>query len=339
MKERGIQLTIARKTFPALRATSMRDFLNVLKELNVYRGDWHNKSDNIFNYPPTGSEVDFISLDDPTKVRSRRRKYLWLNEGNEFNLEDYRQLSMRTSGQIFMDYNPSHQFHWIYDKLEPKKDCIIMRSSYKDNPFLAREIVKEIEGYKDVDQNYWRIYGLGLRGIAESLIFTHWKYCDELPKSFDKMSYGIDFAFNKPTAIVKVVEKDDVYYWDEILYQSHLKDPELIAKMKEAGIKEGDDIFPDPEDPKTIDELRTAGFNMLESDNSVLPGIKCIKSKKLYITKRSVNIAKEARGYSWKTKNEILLDEPVKENDHLMDAGRYAQYSMAKAGGYGLEWL
>jgi len=317
----------------------MKDFLNVLKGLGAYKEDYHNKSDHTYKWPRTGTNIDFISVDMPTKVRSRRRDYLWLNEANEFTLEDWRQLSMRTSGQIFLDYNPSHQFHWIYDELEPRKDCLIIRSSYKDNPFLSREIVKEIEGYKGADKNYWRIYGLGLRGVAQTLIFTHWQYCDELPKNFDRMGHGIDFAFNKPTAITKVVEKDNNYYWDEILYQSHLKDPELIEKMKEAGIGEYDEMYPDPEDPKTIDELRTAGFNMLESDNSVLPGIKFIKSKKLYITKRSVNLIKELRSYSWKTKNEKILDEPVKENDHLIDAGRYAQYTMGKSGGVGLEWL
>lgn len=317
----------------------MRDFFNVLKGLGIYKEEWHNKSELTYRYAPTGSEVDFVSVDDPSKIRSRRRNYLWMNEANEFNLEDWRQLSIRSSGQMFLDYNPSHQFHWIYDEVEPRKDCILIRSNYTDNPFLSPEIVKEIEGYKGVDKNYWRVYGLGLRGVAESLIFTHWEYCDKLPKEFDKMAYGIDFAFNKPTAIVKVVEKDNNYYWDEILYQSHLKDPELIAKMKEAGITENDEIYPDPSEPKTISELKDAGFNVLESDNSVLPGIKYIKSKKLFITKRSINIAKEARSYSWKTKNDQLLDEPVKENDHLMDGGRYAEYSMAKAGGYGLEWL
>ena len=339
IKERNIQLTIARKTFPALRATAMRDFFNVLKELGIYRSDWHNKSENIFNYPITGSEVDFVSLDDPAKVRSRRRKYLWLNEGNEFNLEDFRQLSMRTSKQIFFDYNPSHQFHWIYDKLEPRKDCVIIRSSYKDNPFLARDIVKEVEGYRGADENYWRIYGLGLRGIAETLIFTHWQYCDELPKNFDKMAYGLDFGYNNPSAIIKVVEKDKDFWWDEILYQSHLTNNDLIEKLKERGITENDEIYPDVAEPARIEEIRRAGFNVLDSDKDVKAGLDFIKSRKLYITKRSVNLIKELRSYSWKTKDEKLLDEPVKENDHLISAGRYAEYSMAKAGGYGLEWL
>ena len=48
IKERNIQLTIARKTFPALRATAMRDFLNILVEMGIYKTGWHNKSENTF---------------------------------------------------------------------------------------------------------------------------------------------------------------------------------------------------------------------------------------------------------------------------------------------------
>lgn len=338
MKERNVQLTIARKTMPALRATAMKDFFNVLKDLKIYREDWHNKSENVFRYPPTRSEVEFISVDEPTKIRSRRRHHLWLNEGNEFTLEDWRQLSMRTSGQMFLDYNPSNQFHWIYDELEPRDDCIIIRSSYKDNPFLSDRIIKEVERYKEVDENYWRIYGLGLRGFAQTLIFTHWQYCDRLPKEFDRMGYGLDFGYNNPSAITKVVEKDKDFWWDEKLYQSHLTNNDLINKLKKI-VTEEDEIYPDMAEPARIAEIKRAGFNVLGSDKEVKAGIDFVKSRKLYITKRSINLIKEIRSYSWKTKDGKPLDEPVKENDHLISAGRYAEYTMGKSIGAKLEWL
>lgn len=338
IKERNVQLTITRKTFPSLRATSMRDFLNILKEMGAYKADWHNKSENIYKYEPTGSEVDFVSVDDPSKIRSRRRHYLWLNEGNEFNLEDWRQLSMRTSKQIFFDYNPSHQFHWIYDQLEPREDCILLRSSYKDNPFLAKDIVSEIEGYKNLDENYWRIYGLGLRGLAESLIFTHWEYCDKLPENYDKVYYGLDFGYNNPSALTKIVEKDKEFYLEEKLYQTRLTNNDLIDKLKELDIGD-DEIYPDSAEPARIEELRRAGFNMMDSSKDIKPGIDFIKSKKIYVVKKSVNLVKELRSYSWKTKDDKLLEDPVKENDHLIDAARYAMYSSSKNDGVGLEWL
>ena len=117
LKERNPQTTIVRNTFPALRATAMKDFFNILKGMGGYKEEWHNKSEYIYKWPRTNSEVDFLSIDEPMRVRSRRRHYLWLNESNEFNEEDFQQLNMRTERQIFLDYNPSNQFHWIYDKL------------------------------------------------------------------------------------------------------------------------------------------------------------------------------------------------------------------------------
>jgi len=114
--ERGVVISIVRKTLPALRATAMKDFFNVLKSRQIYRVDNHNKSENIYTYK--GNQVEFFGVDQPLKVRSRRRNYLWMNEANEFTLEDYRQLVLRTDKQIFLDYNPSYFSHWIYDELQ-----------------------------------------------------------------------------------------------------------------------------------------------------------------------------------------------------------------------------
>lgn len=326
INEKNTQLTITRKTFPALRATAMRDFLNVLKETGIYREELHDKSQHIFRYPPTGSEVDFISIDEPTKVRSRRRNYLWMNEANEFSLEDYRQLSLRTDKQIFMDYNPSHQFHWIYEDLQTRKDCVVLPSTYKDNPFLSPDLIKEIESYQNKDKNYWRIYGLGLKGITESNIYTHWQYCEGLPESYDNLSYGLDFGYNCATAFIKIVEKDKEYWWDEMLYQSHLTNEELIKKFEELNISKTDRIYADSAEPARIAAIRNAGFNIYPANKEVKAGMDFVKSHKLFITKRSLNILREIKSYSWKEKDGKLLDEPIKTNDHAMDAGRYGEY-------------
>ncbi len=334
LKERNVQITIARKTFPALRATAMRDFFNVLRGMGAYKEEWHNKSENIYHYAPSGSEVDFISVDEPTRVRSRRRNYLWLNEGNEFLKDDYMQLAMRTDRQIFMDFNPSHMFHWIYDDIEPRKDCVIIQSTYKDNPFLPAELVKEIENYKNTDQNYWRIYGLGLKGMAETLIYTHWRYCEKLPENPDKIYYGLDFGYNNQTALVRIDEKDKDFYWRELIYQRYLTNQDLIEKLKEL-VKDGeikyiDTIYGDNAEPARIEEISQSGFNILPciklqfKDEETRGGINIIKSHGFYITKDSVNLQKEAKTYSWKEKDGKPLEEPVKENDHLLSAGRYA---------------
>jgi len=325
VKEKDCQLTIARKTFPALRATAMKDFFNWLKYIGIYRDEWHNKSEHTFLYPPSGSEVDFISVDEPIKVRSRRRNYLFINEANELTRDDYMQLAMRTDKQIYMDYNPSHQSHWIYDYLQTRKDCVVIHSTYKDNPFLSPEIVKEIESWKDKDQNYWRIYGLGLKGISESLIYTHWQFCDMLPENADRIIYGLDFGFNNPTALVKIAVKDREYYWDELLYERGLTNQDLIKRLKELKIPETAVIYADPSEPQRIEEIKRAGFYVLPAVKlSVRDGIDKIKSSAFFITKNSVNLLKEVKAYSWRAKEGKNIEEPLKENDHLLDAGRYA---------------
>ena len=313
----------------------MKDFFSILQQGDIYDRSQHNKSDNTYNL--NGNLFEFIGLDDPQKVRSRRRHYLWMNEATELDLEAYRQLSMRTDIQVFMDYNPSFQFHWIYDEVLPREDCEVIHSTYRDNPFLPKEIIKEIEGYKNADQNYWRIYGLGLRGVAESLIITHWQYIDEMPETYDQEGFGVDFGFNNPSAVTRVLDKDKDFYWDELLYESHLTNPDLMQKMKELGISGY--IYPDIAEPARIEEFRRNKFTIHDTDKDGKAGMDSIKSRKLFITKRSTNLIKELRSYSWKTKDGEILDEPVKASDHLIDAGRYAQYAMSSKSKVGFETL
>lgn len=302
----------------------MRDFFEVMKGLGVYKRELHNLTDLTYKYG--NNEIEFISVDQPQKIRGRKRHYLWLNEANEFAYEDFRQLNMRTEKQIFMDFNPSDEYHWIYDHILTRDDSILIQSTYKDNPFLESTIVKEIERLQGVDKNYWRIYGLGERGISEMKVYSHWQYCDELPDSPDEVIYGLDFGYNNPTALVKVVIKDQVVSWDEILYESYLTNAQLIEKLKQYQIGNAT-IYADTAEPQRIEEIRRAGFNIKPSDKDVRGGIDAIKTRVWFITKRSVNILKEAKSYSWKEKDGKALDEVVKAWDHLLDAGRYAVHT------------
>ena len=88
---------------------------------------------------------------------------LFVNECNELYFEDWQQLLFRTTEQIIIDYNPSDEYHWIYDKVLTREDVEFHQTTYKDNPFLEQSLVNEIERLKDIDDNYWRVYGLGER--------------------------------------------------------------------------------------------------------------------------------------------------------------------------------
>lgn len=343
-EETGNTFTILRKSLPDLKASAMRDFFSVLNLYGLYNEKSHNKTDNI--YWLRGNRFEFIGLDQPTKVRSRRRQYLWMNEVNEFSLEDWRQLSMRTEKQIFLDYNPSEEYSWLYDEVLTRDDCELIISTFRDNPFLNKDLVHEIESYRDKDPNYWRVYGLGQRGVSMTKIYPHWQYCDSMPEGGERI-FGLDYGFNHPTALVEVRLKDEAIYADEKIYQRFLNNAERIALMKQL-VESGeltfeDYIYADSAEPEFIKEMQEAGFNVIGADKeqgSVHAGIDEIKKRAFYITKRSVNTIKEVKMYSWKTKQGEVpeKEEPVKIKDDAMDAIRYPVYSYYKSMPVVLEW-
>lgn len=324
-EDTGAVVTVVRKTLPALRGSAYRDFLEVLNTEGWYSEDNHNKSE--MTYALFGNLVEFISVDQPQKIRGRKRNICFINEANELTWEDFFQLNIRTTDKIILDYNPSDEFHWIYDKLIPRDDADFFVTTYRDNPFLPKELIEEIERLQEADETHWQVYGLGQRGQSKETIYTHWKLCKEIPDG--ETWYGLDFGYNNPSALVRITFKDGIIYADEMLYQNKLTTNDLAEKLKEFGISRSDEIFCDNAEPKTIEELFRCGFNAKPCEKKdIKEGIRKVKSLPLLITERSTNILKEIKGYKWKVdKNEMVLDEPVKFNDHSMDAMRYAIFT------------
>lgn len=304
---------------PSLKASAYRDYIEVLRSLDFFNEANLNKSELIYRIG--NSETEFISVDEPQKIRGRKRVDLWINEANELSYEDFRQLLLRTTGQVFIDYNPSDEFHWIYEHVIPRDDCDFIKSTYLDNPFIEKSIIKEIELLKDVDPNYWKIYGLGERGMSESKIYSNWDLCDNFPDGCD-IIYGLDFGYNNETALVKVGIKERDIYVQELIYEKHLTNADLIEKIKKLEINGL--IFADSAEPQRIEELIRAGISVRPTikDGKVKLGIDLIKTYKIHITKESVNGQKEIRSYSWKTDRDgKVLDDPVKVNDHFCFSG------------------
>ena len=272
--------------------------------------------------------VEFISVDQPQKIRGRKRDCLFVNEANEITLEDWRQLVLRTTGRIIIDYNPSDEFHWIYDQVLTRDDCSFYQTTYKDNPFLPQTVVDEIERLKDVDENYWRIYGLGERGISRATVFTHWKEIDQVPDGWRLMCYGMDFGYtNDPTAIVAIYTDGHGFALDEIVYTTGLTNHAISQTLRDASVHRTDVIIADSAEPKSIDEIHGHGFNIhpaRKGPDSVRSGIDYMRSRPLFITSRSINGIKELRNYKYKEdKNGKQLNEPVGAFNHFIDAARY----------------
>lgn len=322
-KNAGATITICRKTFPALRASVMRDFFEILNREDAYSEEFHNKSEA--TYILFGNLVEFISVDQPQKVRGRKRDVLFINEANELTLEDWRQLLIRTTGNILLDYNPSEEFHWIYNDVIPRDDAAFFQTTYKDNPHLDPALIAEIERLKDADSNFWRVYGLGERGQSRSTIFNHYTQTEEIGAEWKLLAYGLDFGYtNDPTACVAVYTNGAGFLFDEVLYQTGLSNRQ-ISQLLNVGKSQ---VIADCAEPKSIDELHGYGMNVhpaKKGPDSVRAGIQFLHSRPMAVTSRSVNLIKELRNYKWREdKNGRILNEPVDAFNHAIDAARYA---------------
>jgi len=321
-KNQGKWISFIRKSFPSLRKTLLREFVKFLTDYGLYNPTKHNKTEQIIEL--FGNYIEFFSLDNEAKVRGAKRDVAYLNEVNEIDYESANQIFMRTTEKLILDMNPSDSNHWAWEyKNNPNSTYI--HSTYKDNTFLEKSLVDQIESYRELDENWWRIYGEGLPGINEATIYTKWREYKNLPQGIIDTTYGLDIGYNHASSLIKCSTTEDANYFEEIIYERHLTTEDLVNRIKDLNINQM--IYVDSARPDLIQSLRREGIAANPADKKVKEGIDYIKSKKLFIQEESVNLIKEIRNYKWKTAGEIILDEPVKINDDAVDALRYSAFS------------
>jgi len=327
----GTEISVVSETIPHLRRGAIKDFIKIMRSFpGQFKDENYNKSSLTYTFT-NGSYIEFFSADQDMRLTGARRDILYLNEANNVSWEAYHQLAIRTRGIIWIDYNPTNEF-WVHTELMKDPDVEILILTYKDNESISESIKHEIEAARDkaVDSpywaNWWRVYGLGQIGKTEGLIYNNWTQINdvEFPNNQDQY-FAIDWGFtNSPTVLVRIVIIKDCVYVKEEIYQTGLSNAELIRLMQGVGIRR-ELIIADSENPKDISELSTAGFNVkgsIKFPGYVCKAIEMLQSKKLYVTKSSVNIIKELRAYSWIYDKRVnkYINTPVKEFDHALDA-------------------
>ena len=328
-------ITICRKSFPSLRATVMRDFFDILKTHKMYNEINHNKSSSEYNL--YNNLVEFISLDEPQKVRGRKRDVLFINEANELYFEDWQQLLFRTNQKIILDYNPSDEYSWIYDKVITRDDADFFITTYKDNTFLEQALIKEIERLKETDPQYWQIYGLGQKGISKATIFNYQE--SNIPEDAEFLSMGVDYGYtNDPTAHISVYKKGHNLYVEEHLYKTMMTAEDIHSHFKILNV--GDKIiYSDSSEPRLNDYLRRTGWNIRPTKkgrDSIIAGIDLLKRYKLFVTPNSLNLIQEFRNYKWsEDKTGKLTNIPIDRNNHLLDSLRYATFNILSKPNFG----
>jgi len=313
-------VSVIRKTFPALRATVLRDFIEILKDIGLYKQEMHNKSEHIYTFA-NGSMVEFFSVDDEQKIRGRKRDIAWCNEANELYFDDFTQLNMRTEDKLIFDYNPSDSASWLYEL--PAEESIKIKSTYKDNPFLPDSIKAQIEDLKRTDEALYQIYALGEKAISKSNIYSQWSFVAHRPSKFVKYVYGLDFGYNHPTALMRVYYCDNDIYIEPVIYESYLTTTMLIEKLATLNIEQTVTILADYSRPEIIQEMNIAGYDVQNANKVVKKGIDNLKTFGVFCQDDKA-IRREYENYKWKKIADFITDEPVKLFDDAMDAIRYA---------------
>ena len=326
-KNTGKVISICRKTLPSLKATVLRDFLEILRNNELYSEIYHNKTSN--EYWLNGNLIEFFSLDMGSRVRGRKRDMLFINEANEIDYEAWNQLLFRTDGRVngvILDYNPHDQFHWIYDKVLERDDCNLYITTFMDNPFISETLKKELLRLKDTDPDYWRVYGLGLRGQSRSLVFK-FHICDGIPATAKLISRGLDFGYaSDPSALCATYIDGDNMYTQELLYEKGLTNQDLVREFQRLGLDRRDEIYADSSEPKSIEEIHRMGWNIKgKKKYEINYGIDLIRRYKLHVTKDSTNALKELENYKYiEDRNGNPTNKPVDKFNHFCDALRYS---------------
>jgi phage terminase large subunit len=297
----------------------MRDFFEVLKDAGIYDKSSHNMSEHIYSFS-NGSIVEFFSVDDEQKIRGRKRHLAWCNEANELYYDDFTQLNMRTESKLIFDYNPSDSNSWLYDL--PKNESVLIKSTYKDNPFLPESIKTQIEDLKRTDEALYQIYALGEKAISKSNIYSNWTFLPHRPARFTQYIYGLDFGYNHPNALMRIYWHEKDIFIEPVIYESYLTTSDLLERFEQLNIEKNADIIADYARPEIIAELNNNGYNVINANKSVKKGIDNVKTFGIFCMEHE-GLKKEYQNYKWKKIGDQILDEPVKLWDDAMDATRY----------------
>ena len=325
-----LETSVVSESIPHLRRGAMKDFLKIMIETNRFRDNQWNRSSLKYTFT-NGSYIEFFSVEQPDKLRGARRNVLYVNEANNVPFEAYTQLSIRTSGDIWIDFNPTANF-WAHKEVVAQQDADFITLTYLDNEALPQTIVDDIESARERAKtseywsNWWKVYGLGQIGSLEGVCIKEWKEI-KLPLEARLLCYGMDFGYsNDPSTLIALYKYNDAYIFDEVIYQKKLLNSDISSLFRSHDINGV--VYADSAEPKSIAELRTYGHKVVpctKGKDSIVYGINLINQNEIFVTSRSKNLIKELQSYTWmKDREGNTINKPIDSFNHCIDAARYA---------------
>ena len=292
---------------------------------------------------PNGAQFIFKGLDNPEKIKSIKGvSDVVMEEASEFTLDDYTQLTLRLRDkrhkdkQIYLMFNPVSKSNWVYNAFFVKnpKNTIVYQTTYKDNRFLDRVTVENIEELANRNEAYYKIYALGEFATLDKLVFPKYekrllnkRELEHLPAYF-----GLDYGFiNDPSALlhVRIDDKNKRLYVVEEFVKKGLTNDKIAEAIKTLGYAK-EEIQADSAEKKSNQELRNLGIarvvDVKKGPGSVMQGIQYLLQYDWIVDERCVKLIEELENYTWKKdkKTNEYTNEPVDSYNHCIDAIRYA---------------
>jgi phage terminase large subunit len=343
----GIIILIGARTFPQLRDTTMREFFNICPPSWI---STHNKSNhNVLMH--NGSEIFFRQLDDPNKLKSYTLGAAAIEEMSDVPEEFFKMLRTRMRqpnmpGCIFGATNPDVFGNWVYKRFieTPIEGSTVIYSNTARNVYLPDDFLKDLEELKKTNPDYYRrmvegqwgameglIYNLPVRSIREMPAYEDRDVWIPWHRTFDRFIAGLDFGFTHPTAMAIIGKKRELSFQVDEVYQRGLTSNEIVdiakRKCREWRI---DTVYCDSARPEIIEDLQRAGVPAVAANKDVFLGILYMKSRvnsgEYVVNSACTATIREFNSYIWDAKNKTK-EVPIKANDDMMDALRYAEYS------------
>lgn len=349
LRYEGIFILIGAQTYPLLRDTTLREFLNVIPKDLIAQ---YNKTEQHF-WLINGSEVIFRPFDDENKLKSLNLGAAGIEEMTDVPEEVFKMLRTRLRqdgmpGCLYGATNPSTFGNWVYKYFieNPIRDSEIIYSISADNWFLPKEYLGDLEQIKISNPEYYERMVMGRWGALEGLVYNfpielRVKKVPER-KLLHRIVAGLDFGFTHPTAFTVIGYRDPAYYVIDEVYRHKITSGEIVAFVKEKMSQYGIEVvYCDGSRPEIIEDLRRAGIPAEPGIKDVFDGIMYVKSligrSELSISENCKYTLREMDSYIWDMKS-LVKEQPLKVNDDCMDALRYALYSdFRKYGGDSME--
>lgn len=338
---------ITAPTYPMLRDATLRTFLEIA-EPAIAR---YNKSEMLLELT-NGSEIIFRSTDAPDRLRGPSVSWWYGDEAalyppNVWQIMIGRLRQFGMAGRAWITTTPRGR-NWVWQRFvqNATTDYHIVRAATHDNPFLDTEFITALEA--DYVGDFARQELLGEFVAFEGLVYPEFqreRHTFTHPidlTAYQRIIAGVDWGFNNPGVILLLgVTHDD--HLDLIAEHYERRRPlaDWVTTAQQLhDLYTIDALYCDPSQPDYIRAFTAAGLPAHKADNTVDLGIQRVRQAlitradgrpRLMIAHSAVHTISEFEQYQWASNPHGLRDQPLKANDHAMDALRYALMGAAAA--------